>query len=899
MENQTPNVFKCEEDFSDEDESIGEDVDSPVLSYDELEDTKFDFSSEYASESDALILVSSGEYEARRAEFDHHVKKVLALEQRKRELDEVASRAGALHSEDLESIRGTLQKENDRMIAKGELLDTLRVDEEQRGSAETQESAKPEWSKLFSGLNRYRDKAASTTAEFYQHKANIISSLKTIYEPKEPTPSGDQFAEQSSLLLVGLMKHQKCGLRWMQFRERQEICGGILADDMGLGKTLSMISLILASLEKNKLKMEKKQKAQAAKWSQIFQRMPVQKLHKFNIFEDEFSEEEDEEPTPPKRLCPELSQAEELTESEEEDEEDDCGPYPHAGTLVVCPMSVMFQWAQEVSTKVAPNTIHVLIFHGANRQSITLEQFRRHDLVITSYHTVASEVDKLGNRSLLLAVQWQRLILDEAHIIRNTKTKCFNSVYLLRAHCRWALTGTPVQNRAIDVFALLRFLNVPHFDHLNTWKQMLNHGMQAHFRLSFIIKPLMLRRTKQQLQASGDMPALPELIVEVVHVQLSEPEMAVYQILSSISQRIFTQFLMQRERGNSDLNYYSLHGQQQPQFITNHVEEKYKKIYERFLRSLGYNPKEKVKGIVILVLLLRLRQFCCHPSLMVNMFLSMDAAMPHSDLKSDLNHIGGWLQLDALKELENYAARDDEEQKVEIKTEEPMQSEEGDIGTQVKMETNKEEVKPKEENVLSDLAGAMELLNINNPIFNPSQPSAKLKVVIQRLQSILEETNDKVIVVATWTSFLTIIRDYLHEQDWQTLDFNGKLNAKEREEVLREFNMVLNDKRVLLLSLTAGGVGLNLNVANHLLLVDLHWNPQLQRQAQDRIYRYGQQKQTFIYRFMCQDTMEQRIKALQDYKLEIANVVLQPDQSALSSAGGRLSMEDLKKLFLN
>ncbi|SPP83110.1 transcription termination factor 2 [Drosophila guanche] len=892
MENQTLNVFKCEEDFSDEDESIGEDEDSPVLSYDELEDTKFDFSSEYASESDAVILVSSEEYEARRVEFGQHVKKVLALEQRKRVLDEVASRAGAIDIEDLTSIQGTLQKENYRMIAKGKLLDTLRVDEEQRGSAETQANVKPEWSKLFSGLNRHRDKAGTTPAEFYQHKANIISSLKTIYEPKEPTPSGDQFAEQSSLLLVGLMKHQKCGLRWMQFRERQEISGGILADDMGLGKTLSMISLILSSLEKKKLKMEKRQKAQAAKW------MPFKKLYKFNIFEDEFSEEEDEEPTPPKRLCPELSQAEELTESEEED---DCGPYPHAGTLVVCPMSVMCQWAQEVSTKVAPNTINFLIFHGAYRQNISLEMFRRHDLVITSYQTVASEVGKLGNSSLLLAVQWQRLILDEAHIIRNTKTKCFNSVYLLRAHCRWALTGTPVQNRAIDVFALLRFLNVPHFNHLNTWKTMLNHGKQAHFRLSFIIKPLMLRRTKQQLQASGDMPALPELMVEVVHVQLSEPEMAVYQILSSISQKIFTQFLMQRERGNNDLNYSSLQGQ--PQFITNHVEEKYTKIYERFLRSLGYNPKEKVKGIVILVLLLRLRQFCCHPSLMVNMFLFMDAAMPHSDLKLDLKHIGGSLQLDALKELENYAARDcssdGEEKKVEIKTEDPMQPVEEDFGAQLEMETNTEEVKPKEENVLSDLAGAMELLNINNPIFNPSQPSAKLKAVIQRLESILEETNDKVIVVATWTSFLSIIRDYLHERDWKTLDFNGQLNAKEREEVLREFNMVLNDKRVLLLSLTAGGVGLNLNVANHLLLVDLHWNPQLQRQAQDRIYRYGQQKQTFIYRFMCRDTMEQRINALQEYKLEIANVVLQPDQSALSSAGGRLSLEDLKKLFLN
>ncbi|XP_022209333.2 transcription termination factor 2 [Drosophila obscura] len=954
MENQTLrySVFNWEIDLSDEDqthdqarevfslspcfETVENDVEienQPVPSY-ESEDTKFDFSSEYANETDALIVVSSAEYQTRKTDFDKHVKRVLALEQRKRELE-----AGALHSEELENIKAILQKDNDLMLIKGELLDALLVDEEQRENSEPQGSVKPKWSNLFSGLNRHRDKAATTPAEFYQHKANIISSLKTIYEPKEPTPSGDEFAEQSSLLLVGLLKHQKSGLRWMQFRERQEICGGILADDMGLGKTLSMISLILASLEAKKLKQEKKKKALEAKWSKIFERMPVKKMPKFHIFDDDDDEEEQEDQKaeesyepPPKRPCPEISHVAES--EEEEDEEDERGPYPAAGTLVVCPLSVMYQWSQEVASKVAPNAIKVLIFHGPNRHEISLEQFRSHDLVITTYHTVASEVGKRGNSSRLLAVQWKRLILDEAHIIRNTKTYCFQSVYLLRAHCRWALTGTPVQNRAIDVFALLRFLNVPHFTDLNRWKKDLNNGMQGHFRLSLIIKPLMLRRTKQELQASGDMPPLPELRVELVNVELSEPEMAVYQIMSAISKKIFTQFLMQREVGNNDLNYYS--AQQMPQFITNNVEEKYIKIYERFLRSLGYDPKEKVMGIVILVLLLRLRQFCCHPCLMIKMFLSMDEAMPMDDLRSDVRQVGGSLQIDALKELENYSAGDcssddaapkQAEMKKKIKKEEIQtqvkvenikwdkvetqeEPQEGELKIKVECikkeeplypkteETKGDNIKKKDENVLSDLAGAMRLLNIKNPIFNSSQSSAKMKIVIQKLQSILVETTDKVIVVSQWTSFLDVIKDYLQERDWQTLDFNGKMDAKQREEVLKEFNTVANDKRVLLLSLTAGGVGLNLNVANHLLLVDLHWNPQLERQAQDRIYRYGQQKPTFIYRFMCQDTVEQRIKALQDYKLEISNVVLQPDQSAWPSAGGGLSMEDLKKLIL-
>jgi len=187
------------------------------------------------------------------------------------------------------------------------------------------------------------------------------------------------------------------------------------------------------------------------------------------------------------------------------------------------------------------------------------------------------------------------------------------------------LTGTPVQNRAIDVFALLRFLEVPNFRDLQQWKKYLNEGMRGHRRLNFIIKPLMLRRTKKQLQESGDMPALPPLKVELICVQLSEPEMAVYQILSAISKKIFTQFLRQREQGNSDLNYYAL--ERTPQFMEESFDTKYTEIYHRFLKSLGYNPGAKIKGIVILVLLLRLRQFCCHPGLMLGVsFLNVCSA---------------------------------------------------------------------------------------------------------------------------------------------------------------------------------------------------------------------------------------------------------------------------------
>lgn len=99
--------------------------------------------------------------------------------------------------------------------------------------------------------------------------------------------------------------------------------------------------------------------------------------------------------------------------------------------------------------------------------------------------------------------------------------------------------------------------------------------------------------------------------------------------------------------------------------------------------------------------------------------------------------------------------------------------------------------------------------------------------------------------------------------------------------------------QVMLLSLTAGGVGLNLIGGNHLFLLDLHWNPQLEMQAQDRIYRVGQTKNVNIYKFMTVGTIEERIKKLQENKLAIAESTLTGSKAQSS----KLTLTDLKMLF--
>lgn len=186
------------------------------------------------------------------------------------------------------------------------------------------------------------------------------------------------------------------------------------------------------------------------------------------------------------------------------------------------------------------------------------------------------------------------------------------------------------------------------------------------------------------------------------------------------------------------------------------------------------------------------------------------------------------------------------------------------------------------------------VLQRTNPIFNMDRPSSKMIKVMQVIKERVIATGDKAIVVSQWTSVLNILKTHIERAGVATLSLNGSIAVKNRQEIVTEFNNAKSSKRILLLSLTAGGVGLNLVGANHLLLIDLHWNPQLEAQAQDRVYRVGQKKDVIIYKFMCKDTVEERIKALQDHKMALANGIL---TGAGASEGSKLSMDDLKGLF--
>jgi len=135
-------------------------------------------SSEYANNAGA-IFVSASEYSEKKSQIDQLVQKMLAMEQQQRQLEESGS-----SNEELCDLKVRLGKLNARLEALGDFLDTLRVQEDQpvvkiKDEPELIEQIEqPRWANLYSGLNRFRHKAKHTSAEFYQHKSNIIASLK-------------------------------------------------------------------------------------------------------------------------------------------------------------------------------------------------------------------------------------------------------------------------------------------------------------------------------------------------------------------------------------------------------------------------------------------------------------------------------------------------------------------------------------------------------------------------------------------------------------------------------------------------------------------------------------------------------------------------------------------------
>ncbi|KAJ7889224.1 SNF2 family DNA-dependent ATPase [Mycena leptocephala] len=489
----------------------------------------------------------------------------------------------------------------------------------------------------------------------------------------------------------------------------------------------------------------------------------------------------------------------------EKDREDGWKP----ATLVVCPVGVMQQWEDEI--KKFTVGMKVLQFHGPKRDK-DAPRLPDMDIVLTSYGTVCSEHSKVNPEDpdkgpVLFTTRWLRIILDEAHTIKNRKTKTAEACWDLRAKFRWCLTATPMQNKVEEFYPLLKFL---HIKPLNDWEKFntliakpISKGPGANLamkRLQVVLKHVMFRRTKAEV---ASYLKLPQRTVVVLPCKFDPSEQHFYTALKTNVQTLLRKILAKSKNGDGGGSYMN-----------------------------------------ILVLLLRLRQACDHPCLVLDNYTDeMDEISPEP--------MGNTFTDTDLED-------DTSKPKCQVCTSRLTRRNTAD--------------KEWPGHCINCAAFKVQAQNLRSSM----RASAKIRTITRLLQHIAKDSGgqEKTVIFSQFTAMLDIIEPFLMVIGVDFVRYDGSMSLKERTEALADIEKNPR-KTVILVSLKAGGVGMSIE------------------QAFDRTHRVGQTRHVHIYKLKIDDTVEDRILELQEKKRELTKTAL----SGSHIKNKELGMHELLELF--
>ncbi|MFT4205169.1 MAG: SNF2-related protein [Chitinophagaceae bacterium] len=196
---------------------------------------------------------------------------------------------------------------------------------------------------------------------------------------------------------------------------------------------------------------------------------------------------------------------------------------------------------------------------------------------------------------------------------------------------------------------------------------------------------------------------------------------------------------------------------------------------------------------------------------------------------------------------------------------------------------------------LTILQGLMRLRQIcDSPAILKTENYPNASVKLEEIERQIEENvgDHKTLIFSQFLGMLALIRKKLEERGISYEYFDGSTTAPEREKAIQNFQNN-HECRVFLISLKAGGVGLNLTAADYVYLVDPWWNPAVEQQAIDRTHRIGQTQNIFAYRLICTNTVEDKILQLQERKRALAADLISDDTSFVKS----LTKDDIEYLF--
>merc|ERR1719328_927606 len=427
------------------------------------------------------------------------------------------------------------------------------------------------------------------------------------------------------------------------------------------------------------------------------------------------------------------------------------GPY-----LIIVPLSTLSNWMGEFE-KWAPSVI-ALGYKGSpqNRRNVQMQlRSGRFHALVTTYEYV------IKDKAVLSKIRWKYMIIDEGHRMKNHHcklTQILNTFYT--SNSRLLLTGTPLQNKLPELWALLNFLLPSIFKACNTFEQWFNApfaitGEKVELneeetiliirRLHKVLRPFLLRRLKKDVESQ-----LPDKVEYIIKCEMSGMQRALY---------------------------------------TN--------MQERGVMVTEAKSKDSKKGSAkaLMNTIMQLRKLCNHPF----MFQHIEEA---------------------------YAKH----------TNSPT----GDI--------------------------------VNGPDIYRSSGKFEL---LDRVLPKLKASGHRVLMFCQMTQCMTIIEDYFNFKGYKFLRLDGMTKSDERADMLKIFNSPDSDYFIFLLSTRAGGLGLNLQTADTVVIFDSDWNPHQDLQAQDRAHRIGQKNEVRVLRLMTVNSVEERILAAARFKLNMDEKVIQ------------------------
>ncbi|XP_050474454.1 ATP-dependent helicase brm-like [Bombus huntii] len=435
--------------------------------------------------------------------------------------------------------------------------------------------------------------------------------------------------------------------------------------------------------------------------------------------------------------------------------------------LIIVPLSTLSNWVLEFE-KWAPSVV-VVSYKGspANRRAIQSQmRATKFNVLLTTYEYV------IKDKAVLAKLQWKYMIIDEGHRMKNHHcklTQVLNTHYL--APHRLLLTGTPLQNKLPELWALLNFLLPSIFKSCSTFEQWFNApfattGEKVELneeetiliirRLHKVLRPFLLRRLKKEVESQ-----LPDKVEYIIKCEMSGLQKVLYK-----------------------------HMQSKGVLLTDGSEK-------------GKQGKGGAKALMNTIV--QLRKLCNHPF----MFQAIE---------------------------EKYCEH---------------------VGTQGSGIVTGPD--------LYRASGKFELLDRILP---------KLKV-----------TNHRVLLFCQMTQLMTIMEDYLNWRGFKYLRLDGATKAEDRGGLLKKFNDPGSEYFLFLLSTRAGGLGLNLQAADTVIIFDSDWNPHQDLQAQDRAHRIGQKNEVRVIRLMTVNSVEERILAAAKYKLNMDEKIIQAGMFDQKSTG--------------